>query len=558
MPARIHSSCRRSRFFLEHNDSVALLNDVYEVETQPLGAGGFGTVSRARLRGADSVVRAVKAIPKRNVATESMVQDEIAILRSLDHPYICRLFETFHESKCIYLVMEYVDGQELFDYIQQSFLGNQLLNEDFTARVMHQVFSALHYCHCRAVVHRDLKPENIMVRRVVVDSPHQPEIKLIDFGLAACYTRPSRPASGSIVGTFSYLAPEVCYSENIHPASDLWSAGMVLHTLLVGFLPPEDVRIGEEPLDMRLVEYSDISATAKELLAGLLQPDPDCRLTAAEAGVCAWFKEARASRAPQQVAKTMDAFTSFHQITRLHRAVLTALAMQLADQQVLELQRHFLSADGDKNGRVSRDELASHIARGSPGFVEDVMGWVESIFDSVDTDGSDEIEYTEWVAAALHEGTIRCDQAIRAAFRVFDTDGSGKISQHEIARITMQSPSDIACLMPQVDLDGDGELNFEEFRELIRSSLSLSSPSAIADKHDGVTSSCASTVASSCTSTVASTSGSTPLPLPLLPVPERSSLPSFTGMAQSWRSVGVQWATRRHSGLWLKSHAVTV
>jgi len=463
--ARCSLSVRRSRFFLEHKEGSESIHDTYEIEKKPVGEGGFGTVCRAYMRGADSVVRAVKTVRKKSAASETMVNEEVAILRSLDHPYICRLFETFSGHKCVYLVMEFVDGQELFEYISDS---AQLLDEAFAARVMRQVFSALHYCHGRKVVHRDLKPENIMVLREPPTSPkvHAPEVKLIDFGLAACYARKTRPASGSVAGTYVYLAPETQRGAPAHPASDLWSCGMVLHALLAGDLPGEGVRRGERPLDLSGEQYAGLSAKAKELLTGLIRIDAAKRFTAADAGASAWLREKVKQASHAQISKTMKAFSAFHKSSMLRRAVLTALAMQLADQQVVDLQTQFLSIDGDKNGTISRDELAMSIVNASGGFKEDVQSWVESVFASIDTDGSEEIEYTEWLAAALHEGSVRSEQAMRAAFRVFDQDGSGKISQHEVARIIMQAPDDIAILFPQFDLNGDGELDFEEFRAL--------------------------------------------------------------------------------------------
>mmetsp|Transcript_42433 Transcript_42433/g.98295 ORF Transcript_42433/g.98295 Transcript_42433/m.98295 type:complete len:611 (-) Transcript_42433:140-1972(-) len=458
-------SVRRSRFFLEH-ESGCQLHDIYKVEPQPLGEGGFGTVCRARMHGAEDVVRAVKAVKKKSIATESMVRDEVAILRSLDHPYICRLFEIFDGPKCMYMVMEYVDGQELFDYIQQASIGTQLLTEDFAANIMQQVFSALQYCHSRRVVHRDLKPENVMVQHVAAGSSKDSlEIKLIDFGLAAVCTSMSRPASGSVVGTRCYLAPEACHGGRAHPASDLWSAGMVLHTLLLGGLPDESVRMGDQPLPVGTEAYAGCSAAAQELLAGLLQADRHKRLTAAQAGACAWLKaEARAIPGPDRILKTMDAFSVFHRSTMLRRAVLTALAMQAVDHRISDLQAQFLAIDGDKNGRISRSEFARSIAQ--PGSMDGTAEWVESVFNALDTDGSAEIEYTEWIAAALQEGELRSDQAIRAAFRVFDVDSSGKISAAEIARVTSQT--DAQDMLPQFDLNGDGELDFEEFRNVLR------------------------------------------------------------------------------------------
>lgn len=89
------------------------------------------------------------------------------------------------------------------------------------------------------------------------------------------------------------------------------------------------------------------------------------------------------------------------------------------------------------------------------------------MFGSVETDGSNEIEYTEWLVAALAGEHLWSDEAIHAAFRVFDVDNSGKISSEELARITLQSASEMASLMPRFDLDGDGELSFDEFRALV-------------------------------------------------------------------------------------------
>jgi calcium-dependent protein kinase len=171
---------------------------------------------------------------------------------------------------------------------------------------------------------------------------------------------------------------------------------------------------------------------------------------------------------------TMAAFLSFHQSTLLRRAVLTALAMQMSGQQLAGLREQFLRLDRDKNGRISKEELAVAINFGegaagvpfsSAGFAEKTGEWFERIFDSVDTDGSKEIEYTEFLAAALEDSMFITEEATRAAFRVFDVDGSGKISQKEFARVV---PSDIARLLPEFDLNCDGELDFEEFETMIR------------------------------------------------------------------------------------------
>jgi len=319
----VHQSMCQARFFLKHQcaDDVKHsdfsgidnrnLHRTFEVEAKPLASGGFGTVSRARLRTDNGVQRAVKAIPKKHRSTRRMVQNEVSILRTLDHPCICRLFEWFEEDSCFYLVMEYVDGQDLSDHIHQA----KLLTEKFGVCVMRQVFEALHYCHGRNVVHRDLKPENIMLRKrarkragAAVD---EVEVKLIDFGLAACcYTSKlpagQRPAAGFKVGTRSYAAPEVLLGNSeVDPASDMWSAGMVLHALLLGCLPEEDKPANDEETGLWLQhnhQYANLSASAHELIVALLQTDPQRRPTAGEAAAYDWLAEEVQCITSEQVA----------------------------------------------------------------------------------------------------------------------------------------------------------------------------------------------------------------------------------------------------------------
>lgn len=213
----------RKRFYLDHETS-ARFHDVYEVDERPLGQGGFGSVYRAKLKGEGNVFRAVKKIPRRGTETVVSAKREAAILKRLDHPYVCRLLETFEGDKFMYIVMELAEGQELFDYIHERVRCDDHLDEVAGSEIMRCVFDALSYCHSQGVLHRDLKPENIMVRSSPrpsnnsslyneassttissTSSTYHPiiipaedpglEVKLIDFGLATI-TKPKRSGSG--------------------------------------------------------------------------------------------------------------------------------------------------------------------------------------------------------------------------------------------------------------------------------------------------------------------------------------------------------------------------
>mmetsp|Transcript_48696 Transcript_48696/g.94143 ORF Transcript_48696/g.94143 Transcript_48696/m.94143 type:complete len:333 (-) Transcript_48696:249-1247(-) len=249
---------------------------------ETLGEGTFATVRKARMRSCHQF-RAVKQVEKSKVAGQDQVLREIGILLTLDHPNICNLFETYSDSASFYLVMEFIDGFELYDELQEN-IRLKKLNEVRCSVIVEQLLAAVLYCHERGVVHRDLKPENIMV---CTGFPYYriPTIKVIDFGLALQAQKQypmtaSNHNTGVLEGSVAYLAPEVhdatCYSE----ASDMWSIGVIMFVMFLWRFPSQG--------DLHK-EFLDISSVdARDLVEGLLKRDPRLRLVAAQAFKHPW------------------------------------------------------------------------------------------------------------------------------------------------------------------------------------------------------------------------------------------------------------------------------
>lgn len=497
------------RSMVPRREGASLFFKLYEFEGNPLGEGGFGCVQKVRLKQSNTL-RAVKVMSKSNLSSETAWMEEAKILTSLDHPHICRLFETYNGDDQVFLVMEYVNGKELFDYIHDAYAEGGTLDQNTVRIIMRQILSALQYCHHRAVVHMDLKPENIMIKAVRLVSEDttgssssggrdrdaknpddsvrgvQLSVKLIDFGLAKVLRDKDPSKRSAVAGTFDYLAPEarLGFPET---ASDIWSTGIVLHALLVGMLPPPEVREGTRSLDLTGPQYTELKESAKDLVATLLRIDAKDRATASQAQQCAWLTEQTRSETltlaaehvvdrRERMNKTMVGFLSFHQSTLLRKAVLTAMAMQAAGSSVEELKEQFMRADVDGNGVISKQELLGAInmteeqatfTNDDIGLKNDVHKWFEKIFDSVDTDGSDGIDYTEWIAGAMELAKLQREEAMKTAFHAFDLDGSGTISQAEFARVLANTPEDIARCMPEFDANGDGVLCYDEFKAMI-------------------------------------------------------------------------------------------
>lgn len=489
-----------------HKDGTKCLEDFYEVSQEKLGEGGFGTVHCARLKGAD-IMRVVKSVEKKIVDAADRAKREIEILKHLDHPNICRLHESFEDEKHIHIVMEYIKGKELYDEV----LAQGHLDEENAVHYMSQIFSALHYCHQRRIMHRDLKPENVMVqhpsdRTPAARTPKTPlsgcsVIKVIDFGLATLCTAGLRQST--VIGTKHYIAPEVMRGNYDYPA-DVWSAGVIFHTLLVGQPPCESFRHDRANGKLTAMgggPWSGISEGSKRLIMGVLENNETERLSAKVAlNECTELTRTLAAQSPSLTSSfssplserhavgVLSSFKAFHRSEKLQRAAITAVAMQLTDSQMHGLREKFQAIDVNRDGHISREELKQAMTAMSPGAgagegQEVPFGNIKSIgsvFSSVDTDGSGLIDYSEFCAAALKSGALRCEKAILAAFRVFDINGDGQISKAELGEVIMSQgtdPDELEKLFDPWDADGDGHLSFLEFRSMVlNKGMEIASP----------------------------------------------------------------------------------
>jgi serine/threonine-protein kinase HSL1 (negative regulator of Swe1 kinase) len=169
-----------------------------------------------------------------------------------------------------YLILEYVDGGELFDYIS----CKGALQEEEGVRLFRQIIAGLAYCHRFNICHRDLKPENILL-----DSDRN--IKLADFGMAAF--QPAGHWLNTSCGSPHYAAPEIIHGQRYRgDRADIWSCGIILYALLTGFLPFDG---GDIPSTLRLVKKGEyelppwLTDEARDLIQCILQNCPEDRIS---------------------------------------------------------------------------------------------------------------------------------------------------------------------------------------------------------------------------------------------------------------------------------------
>lgn len=247
--------------------------DRYLLE-KTIGKGSYGKVKLASDLSVGGRV-AIKFIARSSIkkpAHTIRIRREINLLTALNHPHIVRLHQTIETPHDIILVMEYVEGADLFERIVGH--SDKRYGETEGRAIFAQLAEAIEYCHRHRVIHRDLKPENVMVG---VDG----SIKLIDFGFANMYH--PRGYLETNCGSPLYAAPEIVQGVRyVGPEVDVWSLGVILFAILTGTLPFEDEQLKGLYAKICAGSYtipSFLSAGARDLIRKMLCVDPLKRLT---------------------------------------------------------------------------------------------------------------------------------------------------------------------------------------------------------------------------------------------------------------------------------------
>ncbi|KAB5539895.1 hypothetical protein PHYPO_G00094430 [Pangasianodon hypophthalmus] len=252
-----------------------------------LGGGRFGIVHKC-VENSSGLTLAAKIIKTRNQKEKEVVKSEIEVMNQLNHASLIQLYAAYESRNDITLVMEYVEGGELFDRIIDE---NYNLTELDTVLLIRQITEGLQYMHKMYILHLDLKPENILCV-----SRETNKIKIIDFGLARRY-KPREKLRVNF-GTPEFLAPEVINYEFVSFPTDMWSLGVITYMLLSGlspFLGDDDNETLNNILECKWnfeeAEFADISDEAKDFITRLLIKSKSWRMSASQSLKHPWLSD---------------------------------------------------------------------------------------------------------------------------------------------------------------------------------------------------------------------------------------------------------------------------
>jgi len=253
--------------------------DIYSLQTQ-VRRGIDSTVWKGIEIGTGEVY-AIKVVGRNNSAIhDAKVLSEVAILQSLHHQFVVKLHDYFEERPRFLLVMEFMNGGDVFDRI----VKNAHYTEKSARSLAHALLTAIEYIHACKIAHRDLKPQNLLLEAFSCNDC----IKVADFGFSK---RVHKPLSLTTrCGTPTYVAPEILKNHPHDERADMWSVGVIIFVILVGYPPfiEEDQRIlfrniRQGQYEFYSGDWEDISYEAKNMISSLLVLDPAHRFSAKQA-----------------------------------------------------------------------------------------------------------------------------------------------------------------------------------------------------------------------------------------------------------------------------------
>lgn len=443
-----------------HRGSKKLEHD-YKLSKKVLGSGYNGQVLMGRSIGSNQDV-AIKAFKLHGVSKEKKLelQSECEIFLAMDHPHVARLVDVYEDEDCLQLVMECMSGGELFKRV----VAQKRFTEKDAADAAWQMLLAINYIHSHGIVHRDLKLENFLY-----DTPNSTHLKLIDFGFSKIWQPNTKMAASC--GTLAYVAPEVL-RQSYTSKCDMWSFGVTIFIVLFGYMPfsgAEDVQvraIKDGQYKVKRDVWSKVSENAQDFVKKLLVVNVDKRMSAEEALKHTWIQERERLEDTHLDQGVIEAFQKFGQESAFRRACMSMMAWSLTNEERAKVRKAFIEMDVERTGAIKLAEFKQVLEKKFNMTDEETA----ETFRALDINNTDEIHYSEFLAAMVSSRIQLHDDLLMGTFKRFDTDNSGYITTENLKEVLGETfdGEQVAELVKEADFSGDNKISYQEFIEYLR------------------------------------------------------------------------------------------
>jgi len=448
------------------HDAFRRLDAAYDIR-EVLGSGAFGEVSLVtdKISGRECVL---KTINRSLVPDLDALEREVSLQSELDHPHIVRVYETILDDARFHICLELCQGGDLSAAIEEQ--GAR--TEEQTQYLTLQILQAVRYIHDMEVVHRDLKLENFLLQHQGVPLDCN-IVKLIDFGFARRFG-PGTPTLQTVCGSPGFMAPEIISGQDYDERCDIFSCGVIIFSMLTDRLPFDgdnwrEILRNTQQMALTFTDFEKdtLSEPVRALIMLMCRKRPSGRPDAQKVLRSAWLHDIAISpmQSPFAAKDIMGRMRSYGSLDELAKASLWRVAYNLTDSEVAKMREAFKSIDADGDGKITLQELCAEAA------TDDELDRLQAVFSEIDSNHNGWLDYTEFLATMLCRRGELPETAIRAAFRSFDSDNSGSISEKEVAEAL--SGTGVHASFERADSNGDGQLSYEEFRDMLRSTTDL-------------------------------------------------------------------------------------
>jgi calcium-dependent protein kinase len=326
-----------------------------------LGNGAFGKVRLYLDKQCRDMKYAIKTLKKENISQDLLncITSEVKILSDLDHPNIVKYYETYEDDSFIHIVMEYLQGEDLYKLINKRKYSN--FKEKDAAEIMTYLLKALGFIHKKGLVHRDIKPQNILFS---IPGDYK-TLKIIDFGLSTSETNKQKQR----VGSPYYMAPEIINGK-FSSKTDVWSVGVILFVMLTGVYPFEAksqeeifMKIQNDDYNKKVLDNKNCSSEVKDLLDHFLKKHEKERIDCLAALNHPWFKKLEIKTDAALNSQILENLKNFTTKNLLQKEILFYIAKISRDDELSKLSHVFGEIDQDNTGTLEKSEILEAFRR---------------------------------------------------------------------------------------------------------------------------------------------------------------------------------------------------
>lgn len=412
---------------------------------------------------------AVKIINKKFMSMMETHQAlrEIYALKNIDHGNIVRLHDIYESRFFYYLVRDYVEGETLTSVIIS---GKGFFNEVTIRKIVKSLLGAVSYLHQNELVHGKIERDKVIYSKTG-------DIVLVGFGAVA--TSKSDTSKTENTSNIQYRAPET-FEGMVIDKSDVWSVGIILHELLTGSYPfngdsneiKDKILKGE--LDQPLSSLPDVSNEAKSILAKLLTFDYKKRPSALDLLNMEWFNcDDTKLESRFILTKYINNAKNIDMKSKLQEAILMYFTMHMTSHEERSaILKKFEIVDSANDGMITKAELQKKILSLGLHYSSEE---IDSIFSKLDKNGQGYISLSEFSLGMVNHYKLLQMTNIVAVFKQFDVNNTGKINVNNFKKLFSENKDFLSAnwdeQLRQIDLDGDGFVEFIEFRIFVENIL---------------------------------------------------------------------------------------